>query len=110
MGDQGPGVSTLPRLLAVKYDKPFIMLIPHLTSFRPRWYLGWTEDLPDSPEGPSGKEAHMKESKIFSLNLEVEEIEKREKAGGNCSSSTTSNHCTCMCIPHTTISCDPGPV
>lgn len=51
----------------------------------------------------------MKESKLTSLNLEVEEIEKREKAGGRCSSSTTSNHCTCMCIPNTTIVCDPAP-
>jgi len=36
------------------------------------------------------------------LHLEVEEIEKREKAGGSCTSSTTSNHCTCMCIYTTT--------
>ncbi len=43
----------------------------------------------------------MKE-KAVSLNLEIEEIEKREKAGGTCTSSTTSRHCTCMCIAPTT--------
>jgi hypothetical protein len=33
----------------------------------------------------------------LSLDLEIEEIESREKAGGNCTSSTTSRHCTCRC-------------
>jgi hypothetical protein len=35
------------------------------------------------------------------LDLEIEEIESREKAGGNCTSSTTSRHCTCACISTT---------
>ena len=49
----------------------------------------------------------MKEKVPMALNLEVEEIEKREKGGGNCSSSTTSNRCTCLCRPSTTLFCDP---
>ena len=53
------------------------------------------------------KEASVKNGKFATLNLEVEEIERRERDGGTCSSSTTSNHCTCMCIPNTTIQCDP---
>jgi hypothetical protein len=43
-------------------------------------------------------EVMMKEKMSVLLNLEVEEIERREKAGGTCTSSTTSRHCTCMCI------------
>jgi hypothetical protein len=39
---------------------------------------------------------------LLSLDLEIEEIESREKAGGICSSSTTSRRCTCMCIAPTT--------
>jgi len=38
----------------------------------------------------------------LSLDLEIEEIESREKAGGTCTSSTTSRHCTCMCVFPTT--------
>src|SRR5262245_52515597 len=45
---------------------------------------------------------HMKAGKRVSLNLEVQEIEKREKAGGHCSSSTTHRGCTCACRPPTT--------
>ena len=48
----------------------------------------------------------MEEKAPLSLDLEVEEIEKREKAGGSCTSSTTSHHCTCMCIGPTTLSSD----
>ncbi len=44
----------------------------------------------------------MKEKAPQSLNLEIEEIEKREKAGGTCTSSTTSRHCTCACVYPTT--------
>lgn len=44
----------------------------------------------------------IKEHKSMSLDLEIEEIESREKAGGICSSSTTSRRCTCMCIAPTT--------
>ena len=40
----------------------------------------------------------MNEKKTLSLDLEFVEIESREKAGGTCTSSTTSRHCTCMCI------------
>jgi len=32
------------------------------------------------------------------LNLEVEEIESRERAGGCSTSSSTSRLCTCPCI------------
>ena len=39
----------------------------------------------------------MKE-KMPVLNLEVEEIESRERAAGSCTSSTTSRHCTCLCF------------
>jgi hypothetical protein len=39
------------------------------------------------------------------LDLEVTEIERREKAGGSCTSSSTSRHCTCACF-NTTISPD----
>jgi len=38
----------------------------------------------------------------MSLDLEVEEIETRERTGGTCTSSTTSRHCTCACIYPTT--------
>ena len=44
----------------------------------------------------------MKEKQPQTLDLEIEEIEKREKAGGSCTSSTTSRHCTCACIYTTT--------
>jgi len=45
----------------------------------------------------------MNEKTPLSLDLEVEEIESREKAGGTCTSSTTSWRCTCMCIAPTTL-------
>ena len=48
----------------------------------------------------------MIEQKALSLDLEIEEIETREKAGGTCTSSTTSRHCTCMCIFPTTLNSD----
>ncbi len=32
------------------------------------------------------------------LDLEITEIERREKAGGSCTSSSTSPHCTCACF------------
>ena len=48
------------------------------------------------------KETEMNDRETLSLDLEVEEIESREKAGGFCTSSTTSRHCTCMCIATTT--------
>jgi len=41
------------------------------------------------------------------LDLEITEIERRERAGGSCSSSTTSPHCTCACF-NTTIQPDIG--
>jgi hypothetical protein len=44
----------------------------------------------------------MNDRTKLSLDLEIEEIESREKAGGTCTSSTTSRHCTCMCIAPTT--------
>ena len=43
----------------------------------------------------------MKE-KMTILNLEVEEIETRERSGGCLTSSSTSRHCTCACKPPTT--------
>jgi hypothetical protein len=39
----------------------------------------------------------MKETVPSSLNLEVEEIEKREFLGGSCTSSSTHRMCTCAC-------------
>jgi hypothetical protein len=36
-------------------------------------------------------------TKNATLNLEVEEIESRQRAGGTCTSSTTSKLCTCLC-------------
>jgi hypothetical protein len=53
-------------------------------------------------------EAEMNEKRPMSLDLEVEEIERRELGSATyCSSSTTSSRCTCLCIPRTTIVCDP---
>ncbi len=47
------------------------------------------------------KENQLPEVKAESLNLEVEEIEKRERGRPNCTSSTTSDFCTCLCrIPY----------
>jgi len=40
----------------------------------------------------------MNENKRVVLDLEIDEIETREKASGNCTSSTTSRHCTCLCF------------
>ena len=48
----------------------------------------------------------MTENKGLVLDLEIDEIETREKAGGTCTSSTTSRHCTCMCIFPTTLAQD----
>jgi hypothetical protein len=56
--------------------------------------------------GRRGEEDWMIEQKALSLDLEIEEIETREKAGGTCTSSTTSRHCTCMCIYPTTLTAD----
>ena len=39
----------------------------------------------------------MRENQPVILSLEVEEIESRERAGGSCTSSTTSRHCSCLC-------------
>jgi hypothetical protein len=55
--------------------------------------------------GASVKEVRMNENKLLTLDLEIDEIESREKAGGNCTSSTTSRHCTCLCFI-TTLSAD----
>jgi hypothetical protein len=49
-----------------------------------------------------GEEGEMRDRLPVSLDLEIEEIESREKAGGFCTSSTTSRRCTCMCIAPTT--------
>ncbi len=38
----------------------------------------------------------MQETKP-ALSLEVEEIEKRERGRPSCTSSTTSDLCTCLC-------------
>jgi hypothetical protein len=40
----------------------------------------------------------MNDQVNLTLDLEIEEIESREKAGGHCTSSTTSRHCTCRCF------------
>ena len=47
----------------------------------------------------------MKEKKPLSLDLEVQELERGRKPGGCLTSSTTSNLCTCPCIPPPTIDC-----
>jgi hypothetical protein len=39
------------------------------------------------------------------LDLEVQELEKGRKPGGCATSSTTSNLCTCPCIPPRTLDC-----
>jgi len=39
----------------------------------------------------------VKEKMLVSLNLEVDEIESRERTGGSCTSSSTHNYCTCAC-------------
>ncbi len=52
----------------------------------------------------------MKEDRPVTLDLKVEEIESRARGGGSCTSSTTSNLCTCLCRlpPTTSIFCDAG--
>ena len=45
----------------------------------------------------------MKEQTPFVLDLEVEEIERRERSGGCSTSSSTSRLCTCPCRETTTI-------
>lgn len=40
----------------------------------------------------------MQKQSLPTLDLEITEIERREKAGGRCTSSSTSNHCTCACF------------
>lgn len=40
----------------------------------------------------------QREASSPELDLEITEIERREKAGGSCTSSSTSNHCTCACF------------
>ena len=45
----------------------------------------------------------MKDNMPAVLNLEVEEIETRERAGGCQTSSSTSRLCTCPCRYTTTI-------
>ena len=47
----------------------------------------------------------MKE-KLGILDLEVEEIETRERAGGCFTSSSTSRLCTCACRDTTTIAAE----
>jgi hypothetical protein len=37
------------------------------------------------------------QNRVESLELEVEEIEKRERGRPSCTSSTTSDLCTCLC-------------
>jgi hypothetical protein len=58
-----------------------------------------------SRAGESGtrkEDTRMNEQTTLSLDLEIDEIESREKAGGTCTSSTTSRHCTCLCFFPTT--------
>lgn len=61
--------------------------------------------------GPGGA-AHQPEVDMerqtsrLTLDLEIMEIERREKAGGSCTSSSTSDHCTCACFI-TTVQPDP---
>lgn len=45
----------------------------------------------------------MSENQFSALNLEVEEIETRERAGGCSTSSSTSRLCTCPCRYTTTL-------
>lgn len=46
----------------------------------------------------------MNERAPMVLDLEVEEIERRERSGGCLTSSSTSRLCTCACRYTTTIS------
>jgi hypothetical protein len=52
-------------------------------------------------------EVNMQKQPSPTLDLEITEIERREKAGGRCTSSSTSNHCTCACF-NTTLTPDLG--
>ena len=64
------------------------------------WSAGGESETWHVSEG-SMKENQLPEVKAESLNLEVEEIEKRERGRPNCTSSTTSDFCTCLCrIPY----------
>jgi hypothetical protein len=56
----------------------------------------------DAASSSAGKEEAMKEN-IPVLNLEVEEIETRERGGGCETSSSTSRLCTCACRYTTTL-------
>jgi hypothetical protein len=49
----------------------------------------------------------MNDRKDLLLDLEIEEIESRERAGGSCTSSTTSRLCTCLCRAPTTAIFEP---
>jgi len=40
----------------------------------------------------------MEYDQPMTLDLEIKEIERRERAGGSCTSSSTSRHCTCACF------------
>ena len=51
----------------------------------------------DAASDERGEGETMKEN-TPALNLEVEEIERRERGHGSCTSSTTSRLCTCRCI------------
>jgi hypothetical protein len=48
----------------------------------------------------------MRENVVSALNLEVEEIESRERAGGCSTSSSTSHLCTCPCRYTTTLAAE----
>ena len=39
----------------------------------------------------------MKEKVVSPLNLEIDELESRERGGGSCTSSSTHSYCTCAC-------------
>ena len=56
----------------------------------------------DAAQPGAGEEDVMKEN-IPILNLEVEEIETRERGGGCFTSSSTSLMCTCACKETTTL-------
>jgi hypothetical protein len=48
----------------------------------------------------------MNESKrSLVLDLEVKELERRARAGGCSTSSSTSRLCTCPCLPPPTVDC-----
>lgn len=47
----------------------------------------------------------MENKTQIALDLEVEELERGRKPGGCSTSSTTSNLCTCPCLPPRTLDC-----